>query len=196
MRLLTTFILLMICLTTAAQTTPTRNWVDTEVKYTDSVERVIKVYNSYPKGGGGYINSGGKDYSYVIFWTRIVNESTTPLKLMVKFPIDSFSIFPSPNSYIKLLIPSDTMTLEKIQLGDYGLTNLKSLLDTGFNKPSMLERTLNPKEECLFNIAIFIHQARGTARTALVLKGQDLLYRISIDPQSALIPCGWIDFKN
>ncbi len=115
---------------------------------------------------------------------------------MVKFHADSFAIFPSPSSYIKILLPADTMTLEKIPLGDYGLTNLKSLLDTGFNKPSVLERTLNPKEECLFYIPIFIHEARGTARAALVLKGQDLFYRISIDPQSALIPCGWIDFKN
>ena len=196
MRLLTTFILSTICLTVVAQTTPTRNWVDTEVKYTDSAGKVIKVYNSYPKGGGEYINSGGKDYSYVIFWTRVVNESTTPLKLSIKFPADSFSIFASPSSYIKLLIPPDTMTLEKISLGDYGLTNLKFLLDNGFNKPSIFERTLNPNEECLFYIPIFIHQAQGTARAALVLKGQDLFYRISINPKSALIPCGRIDFKN
>jgi len=116
--------------------------------------------------------------------------------MTVKFPVDSFSIFPSPGSYIKLLIPPDTMTLEKISLGDYGLSNLKFLLDTGFNKPAILERTLNPKEECLFYIPIFIHQARGTARAALVLKGQDLFYRISINPQSVLIPCGRIDFKK
>ena len=196
MRLLTTFILFTICLTVVAQTTPTRNWVDTEVKYTDSLGKAIKVYSSYPKGGGGYINSGGKDYSYVIFWTRIVNESATPLKMTVKFPVDSFSIFPSPVSYIKLLIPPDTMTLEKIPLGDYGLANLKSILDTGFNKPSILERTLNPKEECLFYIPIFIHQARGTARAALILKGHDLFYKVSIDPYSLLIPCGRIDFKK
>lgn len=196
MRLIATSLLLTIGSTIIAQVTPTRNWVDTEVRYTDSVGKTVKVYNSYPKGGGGYINSGGKDYSYVIFWTRIVNESDTPLKMTVRFPVDSFSIFPSPLSYIKLVIPSDTMTLEKIPLGDYGLTNIKSILDNGFNKPSILERTLNPKEDCFFYVTIFIHQARGTARTALVLKEQNLLYRISIDPQSALIPCGQIDFKN
>ena len=86
------------------------------------------------------------------------------------------------------------MTLEKIALGDYGLTNLKFFLDNGFNKPGTLERTLNPNEEYLFYVPIFIHQARGTARAALVLKGQDLFYRISINPQSALIPCGRIEF--
>lgn len=196
MRLLTTFILLTKCLSVVAQTTPERNWVDTEVKYTNSTGQIIRVYNSYPKGGGEYLNSGGNDYSYVIFWTRVVNESTSQLKLSVKFPADSFLIFPSKSSYLKLLIPPDTMTIQKISLGDYGLTNLKFILDNGFNKPSLFERTLNPNEECLFYIPIFIHQARGTARAALVLKGEDLFYRISINPESALIPCGRIEFKN
>lgn len=196
MRLLTTFILLAISFTVTAQTSPTRSWVDTEIKYKDSIGKAIKVYNSLPKGGGGYINSGGKNYSYVIFWTRIVNESSTPLKMTVKFPTDSFSFFASLNSYIKLLIPSDTMTLEKISLGDYGLTNLKSILDNGFYKPSILEKTLNPKEECLFYTPIFIHQAQGTARTSFILKGHDLFYRVSIDPYSTVIPCGRIDFKD
>ncbi|MFN8266226.1 MAG: hypothetical protein U0T11_09175 [Chitinophagaceae bacterium] len=195
-RILVTFILLTIYFTVIAQTTPARSWVDTEIKYTDSLGKTIKVYNSLPKGGGGYISSGGKDYSYVIFWTRIVNESATPLKMTIKFPADSLSIFPSPNSYIKLLIPSDTMTLEKVSLGDYGLTNLKSILDNGFRKPSILKRTLNPKEEYLFYIPIFIHQARGTARTSFILKGHDLFYRVGIDPYSTLIPCGRIDFKK
>jgi hypothetical protein len=196
MRLLTTFILLTISFTASSQTIPTRSWVDTEVNYTNSTGKAIKVYNSLPKGGGGYINSGGKDYSYVIFWTRIVNESSTSLKMTMKFPVDSFSIFRSPTSYIKLLIPSDTMNLEKISMGDYGLTNLKSILDNGFNEPSMLERTLKPKEECFFYIPIFIHQAQGTARTSFILKGHDLFYKVSIDPYSTLIPCGRIDFKD
>ena len=196
MRLLTTFLLLTISSTLSAQTIPARSWVDTVFTYTNSAGKAIKVYNGLPKGGGGYINSGGKDYSYVIFWTRIVNESSTSLQMTVKFPTDSFAIFPSPNSYIKLLIPSDTMSLGKISLGDYGLTNLKSILDNGFNKPSIFEKTLNPNEECLFYVPIFIQQARGTARTSFILKGQDLFYKVSIDPYSILIPCGRIDFKD
>lgn len=196
MRLLTTFILLTICITALAQTSPTRKWVDTEVKYTDSVGKVILVDNSFPKGGGGYTDSAGKNYSYVIFWTRVINQSTTPLELVIKFPADPFAIFPSLDSHIRIFLPPDTMTLDKIPLGDYGLTNLKSFLDAGFKKPSMLQITLNPKEEYFFYIPVLIYQARGTARAALVLKGQDLFYRISIDPQSALIPCGRIVFRN
>ncbi len=53
MKLMMTFILFTVCLTATAQITSTRNWVDTEVKYTDSVGNVILVHNSYPKGGGG-----------------------------------------------------------------------------------------------------------------------------------------------
>lgn len=179
-----------------AQTSPTRKWVDTEVKYTDSAGKVVMVHNSFPKGGGGYTDSTGKKHSYVIFWTRVINESTTPLELAIKFPADPFTIFPSPDSHIRIFLPPDTMTLEKVPLGDYGLINLQSFLDAGFNKPSMLQRTINPKEECFFYIPVLIHQARGTARAALVLKGQDLFFRISIAPYSALIPCGHLVFKK
>ena len=196
MRLLTTFILMTICLAANAQTSPTRNWVDSEVKYTDSTGKVVVVHNSFPKGGGGYTDSTGKKYSYVIFWTRVVNESDTPLELAIKFPTDPFTIFLSPDSHIRIFLTPDTMTLEKVPLGDYGLTNLQSFLDAGFNKPSMLQRTINPKKEYYFYIPVLIYQARGTARAALILKGQDLFFRISIAPDSALIPCGHLVFRN
>ena len=86
------------------------------------------------------------------------------------------------------------MSLEKVPLEDYGLTNLRSFLGAGFNKPIMLQRTTNPKEESFFYIPVLIHQARGTARAALVLKSQELFFRISIVPDSALIPCGHLGF--
>lgn len=196
MRLLTTFILLTICLSAMAQTPRTVKWVDTEVKYTDSLGRAVMIHSSFPKGGGGYTNVAGEKYSYVIFWTRVINESATPLELTIKFPADPFKIFPSPDSHIRIFLPPDTMTAEKIPLGDYGLTSLQSFLDAGFNKPGMLQRTIKPKEECFFYIPVLIHQARGTARAALVVKGQDLFFRISIAPDFAVIPCGHLVFKN
>ncbi len=195
MKQITTLIFLTLCLSAIAQTTPTRNWVDTEVNYTDSLGNTIKVYNSLPRGGGR-INSGGKDYSYVVFWSRIINESPSPLKLSMHFPSDSFAIFPSPSSYIKLSIPSDTMTFEKIQMLDYGLTNLKGIFEKGNNKASMLQKTLLPNEECYFYIPVFFHQASGTSRAALVLKSHEFFYRLSIDPHSVLIPCGRLDFEK
>ena len=196
MKPLVTFILLTICLTTVAQTTPERNWVDTEVKYTDAAGNVIMVQNSLPKGGGGYIDVAGKKYSYVILWTRIVNESATPLKFMMKFPADTFAIFPSPDSYIRLFLPPDIMAPDKIQLVDYGLTNLKPFLDAEFNRPSLQRKILKPNEEYYFYIPILLHQARGTARTALVLKEHDLFYKVNIGEHSTLIPCGRIYFEN
>ena len=140
-------------------------------------------------------NSGGKTYSYVIFWFRVMNESAAPAELTVKFPAKPFTIFPSPDSHTRIFLPPDSMTLDKVQLGDYGL-NLQSFLNAGFNKPGMVQKTINPKDEFMFYIAVLIYQARGTARAALVLKGQDLFFRISIDPSSALIPCGQLVFKN
>lgn len=175
MRHLTTFILLAICLPAIGQT---RNWVDTEVKYRDSAGNVVIVYSSLPKGGGRYTDSRGKTYSYVIFWTRVINESATQLELAIKFPANPFTIFPSPESHIRIFLPSDTMTLDKIPLGDYGL-NLQSFLDAGFDKPGKLQRTINPKEEFLFYIPVLFYQARGSARAALVLKGQDLFLKLT-----------------
>jgi len=189
------FIVLLNCLPGIAQTAPTRNWVDTEVKYTDPAGNVVNVQSSLPRGGGGYTGSEGRRYSYVIFWIRIINESAVPAELAINFPADPYTIFPSPDSHIRIFLPPDTMTVDKIALGDYGL-NLQSFLDARFNKPSMLQRTINPKAEYLFYIPVLIYQARGTARAALVLKDKDLSFRISISPESALIPCGWLVFKN
>ena len=75
------------------------------------------------------------------------------------------------------------MTLDKESLYNYGVTGLKSFLDTSLNKPTMLQRTINPKEACLFYIAALYNQGvDGVVRAALVLKEQDLFYRISIAP--------------
>jgi hypothetical protein len=74
MRLLTTFILLTICLTATGQTSPTRNWVDSEVKYTASPGKVVILQNSLPKGGGGYTDSGEKSIAKTENrFTQIVN---------------------------------------------------------------------------------------------------------------------------
>jgi hypothetical protein len=76
-------------------------------------------------------------------------------------------------------------------------TALKSFFDTGINKPTTLQRTINPKEECLFYIVVLRYQGSGGApRGGLVLKDQDLFYRIAPELDTALIPCGQIVFKN
>jgi len=159
----------------------------------------VIIQNSFPKGGLRYTDPTGKDFVYVIFWTRVINETASPIELTVNFPADSFAFFPQPDSYLKLFLPPGKMTLDKESLFDYGVTDLKSFLDTGLNKPTMLKRTINPKEECFFYIGMLFHVPdNGPVRTELVLKEQDLFYRISIAKQidSVLIPCGQIVIKN
>jgi hypothetical protein len=126
----------------------------------------------------------------------VTNESATPLELNIHFPADSFAIFPSPNAWLKIVLPPDTMTMDKIPMLDYGINGWKSFLDTAFHKPTVLRRTINPKEECLFYIGMLFHEARGSARSALVLKEQEIIYNIRIGSEPASIPCGKIVFRK
>jgi len=188
---------------------------DYKLATTDSetASQGVIIQNSFPKGDR-HTDSRGKTFGIAIFWTRVINETATPLELTINFPADSLAILSSPDSYLKIFLPPDTMTLDKVWLYNYGVTGLRSFLDTGLNKPTMLQRTINPKEECLFYIGVLryqvpnqapgtrragLHQASGgVIRTGLVLKEQDLFYRISITGEldSALFPCGQIVFKN
>lgn len=179
--------------------------------HSETASQGVIIQNSLPKGDR-HTDSSGKIFGIAIFWTRVINNTANPLELTIHFPVDSLEILSSPDSYLKLFLPADTMTLDKVPLYNYGVTGLRSYLDTGLNKPSKLQRTIHPKEESLFYIGVLryqvpdqapdtrrpeLHQARGgVIRTALVLKEQDLFYRISIDLDSTLIPCGRIVFKN
>jgi len=67
----------------------------------------------------------------------------------------------------------------------------------------MMQRTINPKEECRLYVVAGFFQTRGTVRTdksrggnraELVLKEQDLFYRMP--PQIDSLPCGHIVFKK
>lgn len=206
MRLLATFTLLTICLTSIAQTSPTRREpltsysyvdIDTEDRYAESAGKGVVIRNSYPKGGT-YTAPNGERFGYRVFWTHIINETRTPLKLTINFPVDSFAILGSPESYFKVYLPSDTMTHEKQYSYDYGLSVLKTFGDHNSNKRAPLERTINAKEEYLFYVAVLFHKVDGVIRTNLVLKDQQLFYRINgIDPKPAveLIPCGQMSFS-
>jgi hypothetical protein len=174
-----------------------KDYKSTTKWYSETASQGVIIQNSFPKGGP-YTDPTGKSFGQAIFWTRVINETATPLELTINFPPDSFAIPPLPDSYLKLFLPPDTMTLDKEGLYAFGATGLKSFLDTGLNKPTMLQRTINPKEECLFYIGALSYQSGGMVRAELVLKDQDLFYRISIIPHfdSALFPCGHIIFKK
>mgnify|MGYP003576379425 FL=1 len=173
MRLLTTLTLLTICLTAIGQTFSEKKALtfypgrfDTESRYTDSTGIAVIIQNGFPEGLG-YTDPTGKNFGYRIFWTRVINETASPLELTINFPGDSFAIFPQAGAYLKLFLPPDTMTLHKQWDFDFGATGLKSFLDTAFSKPTMLQRTINPKEECLFYITALFYPRGGFVRAGL-----------------------------
>jgi len=196
MKLFTTIIFISTSLIALAQTPITRNWIHTQETYADPLGNSIHVTNSLPKGGATYTTVTGHTYSYVIFWHRVTNTSDIPLELILKFPHKPFTIFPSPDSHIRLFLPPETMTPKKIDLFDYGVTNLKGFLDTAFYEPSNLGKTINPKEEYYFYVSVLIYQGQGSARASLIMKDNEFLYQIKIGSDSAVIPCGQVTFKD
>jgi hypothetical protein len=120
------------------------NNFNTKYEYTESNGARIIIQNSFPKSGINYTDPNGRKYIYAVFWTQIINETFNTLELTIDFPLDSFEIPSSSGNYMKLLLPSDTMTIDKEPLYDYGLT-IKSFLDSNRYKSSSLKRTIHPK---------------------------------------------------
>ena len=194
MKLVASVFLLFVYLNAKGQVGPPRNWVDSEVKHTDSNGNSVMMTNSLPKGGG-VVYQNGKKYGYVVFWTRMSNQSATPIELKVKFPEVTF--FKSPDSYIKIVLPKESMNIEKEQLFDYGLTNLQSILNDESNQLGILQKKIGPKEDYLFYVTVFIHiEGSGSARAKFELNDKELFYKISMGSDTTLIPCGSLDFKN
>lgn len=173
-------------------------------EYVDSMGKGLIIQNSFPRGVK-YTDPNGKEYSKLLFWTRITNETEKPLELKIDFPEDSYEVPSLPGRHFKILLPSDTMTLDKEPLPDYGMTNLKSFLDSNIHKPSSVKRTINPKESSGFYVVIlFDIEVPGPTRTGLVIKGQNLFYKVTryagkqgvslVDERE--INCGSINLKN
>jgi hypothetical protein len=171
---------------------------------TETASQGLIIQNSLPKGAP-HTDSRGKTFGVGILWSRVVNDTENALELTINFPVDSFATASLPDSYLKLFLLPDTMTLDKVSLYNYGVTSVRPILDTGLNKPTTLRRIIHPKEECIFYVAAVryqvppqasgtrragTHQGGGVLRTGLVLKEQDLFYRINVDRDSVVIPCG------
>ncbi|RDC58250.1 hypothetical protein DU508_04750 [Pedobacter chinensis] len=183
----------------------TSRWLDNKYEYIDSNCASLIIQNSFPRGGTKYTDLNGRVYNYVIFFTRLINETDNPLELKINFPVNSYEVPSLPDKYFKILIPPDTMTLDKEPLFNYGLTHLESFLNKGIHKSSSLKRTINSKESSGFYVVMLclVEGAHGTMRTGLSLKGQNLFYRIKIDGSKSNtkssdkeIHCGSINLKN
>jgi hypothetical protein len=157
--------------------------IHSKYEYVDSIGKRLIIQNGLPRGGIRYTDPNGEVYHYAIFWTQIINETDNRLELKIHFPVDSYEVPSLPGKYYKILVPPDTMTLDKFPLFKYGLTDLESFLDNSIHKPSSLKRTINPKESSGFYVVMLclVEGAHGTMRTGLRLKGQDLFYRIKND---------------
>jgi hypothetical protein len=181
------FILSLFYISTYGQVGPIRNWIDTEVNYSFAKKNDVVFTHSLPKGGGfKYLKS--IKYSHVIFWTRIHNQTSTPIKLQLTFP--DITYLQSPDAHIKILLANDTMSHEKEQLFNYGLTDLESLLNDKSKQLKTLKKTIDPTKDYYFYIPVFMHEINGIARASIVLKGEKLFYKISIGKDTAFIPCG------
>ena len=166
--------------------------------YSETANGGIIIQNSFPKGGP-YLGSTKEyfNYSYLVFFTRVINVTGHQLELTVNFHADSIEIPNSADTFVKLFLPPDTMTLDKQSLFSYGITELES-----FDKSTSFEKKLNPQEDCLFYIVAIFYQTsagdwsqeRGGNRAELILKDQDLFYRMP--PQIDALPCGHIKFIN
>ena len=174
--------------------------------YNDSKGASLIIQNSNPRGGMKYTASTGEVYMYVVLLTRIINETGDPFEMKIAFPEDSYEVPSLPGKYFKILIPPDTMTLDKEPLFNFGLAHLESFLDKNIDKPSSLKRTINANESGGFYVVILcpVEGAHGSFRTGLSLKGQDLFYRITQYTSNAAaslikdkeIHCGTFNLKS
>ena len=179
--------------------------VYTKYKYTNSKGGSITIENSLPKGGMKYTDVKGEIYNYVVFWTRIMNQTDNTLKLNINFPLNSYKVPSLPGKYYEILIPSDTMTIEKSPLYLYGLTNFETFLNNNIHKESNLKRTINSKESTGFYVVMLClsEGAHGTMRTELNLEEENLFYKVKVDGSNTnnkssdkQIRCGNINLKN
>lgn len=211
MKLLTTIILLTICFTATAQTFSSKKsltfypgtYIDTEARYTDPTGINLIIQNSLPKWGTSLLDSTRRKegFSSLIFFNRIINETNAAIELIIDFTSDSLPSDESPGAYLKIFLPSDTMTLEKEVAYSYGLTSLASLFDRGAGKPTILHKTIDPRQDYLFYVVLFFYQPKtqqhhetGT-RAGFELDAQSLFYKVN-QPGFASIPCGKIVLKK
>ncbi len=178
-------------------------YIYTDTTYTFAKGKRITIQNSFPKGGmiepngTQYSDSTGKLYAFASFWTRIINETDIPLELNINVPADSFAIFTRPDSYLKLFLPKEEFSFDKLPKFNYGLTEIKSYLDANFDNANMLQKTINPNEEHIFYLIALSHQASGTPRAGFLLKELDLYYKMSVAPHgSGIVPIGTIALKK
>jgi hypothetical protein len=170
----------------------------THFQYKDSTGTILSIGNSLPRGGQRYTDTEGKSFVYTIYWTRLSNQSASPLEVNINFPADSFPLPSAPDTYFKLVLPPNKvertkkalinydMTGSKSDASDrdpifnYGLINLESVLDERLHKSSSYHGIMQPKDTVSFYvISLFNEGVKGVVRTGLSLEEQGLFYTVN-----------------
>lgn len=159
--------------------------IHTEYLYADPAGGRMIIQNGYPKGGTPYTDPKGEEYAYAVFWTRIINETANDLELKMDLS-GSYEVPSVPGKYFQLVIPPDSMTPDKSSLFNYGLKDLDNFLDSHLHKPSILHKTIKPNDSVGFFVVKLNLRNEGPRgggsilRIGLILKGQDLFYKVSV----------------
>ena len=172
------------------------SYLHTEKKYIDSSGLNITIQNSFPKGGPFYSNIGTQ-FGCVVFWSRFINESAKPVELTINFPADSFLVFNSSDAYLKLLLPTDSMSLEKVELYNYGATGLQTFLEKNFHKATGLHQIIQPGDDFIFYTTALSYKEGGVVRSGFEIVNHDVIYSISITPhfENFKVNCGKIKMQ-
>lgn len=150
----------------------------------------VLIQNGLPKGGIRLTDSKGDQYSVVVFWNRILNETDSVRKVRMKVPQQAYAIPSLPGHYYKVVVPPDTMTPEKTSASFYGLKKIEALLNNQLAGSESIQRKIAPHGSTGFYVVIFglSEGAHGTMRTELSLKGTDLFYRMNVDGSKSGTP--------
>ena len=166
-------------------------YIDTESIYSDSSGLSVLIQNSHRKGGA-YTNAKGESFFSVIYWYRIINQTSHPLELSIHYPADSFPALPHEDSYVKVFLLKDTMSIAKEGMYAYGATSLPAVLDAGLKEDTHLTQTIPPHGTSLFYISALFHHASTPSRAELAVRRQKVFYKIG----GLEILCGEIRVKK
>ena len=168
----------------------TSDFIDSEYHYVDATGKQVTVINSLPKGGLKYTDSKGEEYVYAVFWTQIVNETAEALELTMNCFENSYQLPSSPTHIFKLYTPSDTFTIDKIPLFNFGVNLEQSLYH--HQQPNDVQRTVDPNSTGAFYVIVLFNKGvNGTVRAGLRFEGQQAVYRVN----DKIIDGGYINYS-
>lgn len=197
---------------------PTDPAVDTRYAYRDASGKQVVLENSLPRGGLTYTDpTTGRKYVYAVFWSRIVNETALPLTVSIQVPADSFRIADKPagpvglagkasahsvkqakqaalpHNYFRIVLPTEEMSPKQARLFNYGLKDLKAVLDYKLPQLTALQRTIPAKASGFMYVVILANRGvEGTVRAGFSVKNNKLYYRVNGEE----IDCGPSPGKN